>query len=364
MFRKTMLSLFLVCLLIIPNGVLAETGPVELDYFNCEDPFPSSSAHALATITSFSCWADDASKGAIESSQFAIAPIDRSLAYIARVHKNPDDGYWHIASGESDSVVFHSLWESNIDYGEELYIRVLSDQEFTAYFLPPIAEHEEGKKVPCEYKLGAYDYIYRLEKLQRQPSGVSTVYTVESDGYSDAKYMYCDYNDTEIHLDNTDVPDTIDLSDKEELGEFQGYVAIGADTPITPTIISGEGEIPSFVYLPLTLKPAPPLPDIQLTCGVSNESPYQHQTVSVWSDLKNHDNGIFGVTMNTTWNYRTVTSYCSGVTNSSGRATCSRNISDATIGYEVLIDVEMTLDDTDYLCVTSFTPESRAVLHR
>jgi hypothetical protein len=60
--------------------------------------------------------------------------------------------------------------------------------------------------------------------------------------------------------------------------------------------------------------------------------------------------------METTWHYKTTTSGCSGVTDGSGTASCSRDISRATVGYTVGIDVTFTYGGQTYTTQTSFTP--------
>jgi len=57
--------------------------------------------------------------------------------------------------------------------------------------------------------------------------------------------------------------------------------------------------------------------------------------------------------MNTTWHYKTTTSYCSGTTGSTGLASCSRNIGNATVGYTVNVDVAIG----GYSVTTWFTPQ-------
>jgi len=61
--------------------------------------------------------------------------------------------------------------------------------------------------------------------------------------------------------------------------------------------------------------------------------------------------------MDTSWHYKTTTSGCSGTTDSSGTASCSRSISRATIGYTVSIGVTFTYSGQVYVTGTNFTPQ-------
>jgi hypothetical protein len=62
--------------------------------------------------------------------------------------------------------------------------------------------------------------------------------------------------------------------------------------------------------------------------------------------------------MATVWHYKTTTNVCNtGVTDSSGTASCTKNISGATSGYTVGIDVTLTLNGNPYYASTSFTPQ-------
>jgi hypothetical protein len=67
--------------------------------------------------------------------------------------------------------------------------------------------------------------------------------------------------------------------------------------------------------------------------------------------------GVANAQMDTTWHYKTTTSGCSGTTDASGTASCTRLIGRATIGYTVKIDVVFTAPDgTRVSTATSFTP--------
>lgn len=90
----------------------------------------------------------------------------------------------------------------------------------------------------------------------------------------------------------------------------------------------------------------------QICAWVSNGSPSQYSKVWVYGRLLFNGVGQGGQTMNTDWYYTSTTSHCSGVTNSQGRASCSRGISRATKGYRVNVDVMIG----GYYVTTWFTP--------
>jgi len=62
--------------------------------------------------------------------------------------------------------------------------------------------------------------------------------------------------------------------------------------------------------------------------------------------------------MSATWRYKTTTSYCTGVTNAVGRASCSRRISRATKGFPARVTLVFAPVGRAALgtAVTGFTP--------
>ncbi len=95
-----------------------------------------------------------------------------------------------------------------------------------------------------------------------------------------------------------------------------------------------------------------------ITCWVSDATPYQYSDVTVFGKLRQANClGVAGAAMNTAWRYKTVTSYCDGVSGSDGVASCIRGISRATVDYTVNIDVTLTHGGQGYQCQTSFTPQ-------
>jgi hypothetical protein len=91
----------------------------------------------------------------------------------------------------------------------------------------------------------------------------------------------------------------------------------------------------------------------EICAWVSKGHPSQNSTVTVYGRLLVNGVGQSGLTMATTWHYKTTTSTCSGITGPSGVAQCSRDIGRATIGYQVNIDVVIG----GYQVTTWFTPQ-------
>jgi hypothetical protein len=75
--------------------------------------------------------------------------------------------------------------------------------------------------------------------------------------------------------------------------------------------------------------------------------PAQYSDETIWVALS-HDaagaQGIADVPVHTVWNYRTTTSYLDWHTGSDGKAAMIRNISDATCGYTVRVDIYVDYD--------------------
>jgi hypothetical protein len=60
--------------------------------------------------------------------------------------------------------------------------------------------------------------------------------------------------------------------------------------------------------------------------------------------------------MTSVWYYKTTTSGCSGASDSTGTASCTRDISSATAGYFVNVHVSMSYSGIPYSADTGFTP--------
>ena len=91
----------------------------------------------------------------------------------------------------------------------------------------------------------------------------------------------------------------------------------------------------------------------QICASVSNATPAQYSNVTVYGRLLVNGVGQSGLTMNTSWHYKSTVSYCSGVTDANGLAQCTRDISRATEGYQVNVDVAFQ----SYSARTWFTPQ-------
>ncbi len=94
------------------------------------------------------------------------------------------------------------------------------------------------------------------------------------------------------------------------------------------------------------------------TATASTASPRQNSTVTVSGTLQSAGKPVAGIPMTATWRYKTTTSFCTGVTNAAGVASCSRRISRATVGYPVRVTLVFASVGRTALgtAVTSFTP--------
>lgn len=94
------------------------------------------------------------------------------------------------------------------------------------------------------------------------------------------------------------------------------------------------------------------------TATVPNASPRQNSSVTVSGTLKSASKPVAGIPMTATGHYKTTTSFCSGVTNAAGVASCTRRISRATKGYPVRVTLVFAPIGRAALgsVATSFTP--------
>ena len=122
-------------------------------------------------------------------------------------------------------------------------------------------------------------------------------------------------------------------------------------TPIPTATFTATPLPPTFTWTPVPCQPN------EVRAWVSDPNPPQYGSVTVYGRLVRNCAPVVGATMETEWHYRTVTSYCSGVTGTDGIASCSRSIGQATVGYTVVIDVTLTTPSGQrYTTQTSFTP--------
>jgi|GEM_PF-6421811 len=128
-------------------------------------------------------------------------------------------------------------------------------------------------------------------------------------------------------------------------------VAQPTPAPATP------GQVPpTATALPAvpTTTPQPAAGPLTASANVDQPNPGKNARVTVTGKL---NQAVPGATMNTTWHYKTTTSNCAGTTDGNGTAACTRDISRATAGYTVIIDVDFSLPDGRTAHTqTSFTP--------
>ena len=90
----------------------------------------------------------------------------------------------------------------------------------------------------------------------------------------------------------------------------------------------------------------------QICAWVSNGAPAQNSTVTAYGRLLLGGTGQASQPMIATWNYKTTSSTCEGLTDALGGANCSRKIGRVTLGYRV--DVVVTING--YSATTFFVP--------
>jgi len=95
-----------------------------------------------------------------------------------------------------------------------------------------------------------------------------------------------------------------------------------------------------------------------LTAWVPNGNPHQHATVSATALCVSTSSGrpIAGASVTFTWHFTTGTRITTASTNSSGMATCKRNIGVAPAGYHVSIMVVAKYKGLTMKATTGFTP--------
>ncbi len=115
---------------------------------------------------------------------------------------------------------------------------------------------------------------------------------------------------------------------------------------------------PTATPIPPSPSPSPsPVANYQVSATVSDTSPTQNTRVTVTGRLTNNGQGVTGATMATTWHYKTTAPGCTGGPSSAdGTTSCTRDISTATKGYTVVIDVQITYQGQTFTTSTSFTP--------
>lgn len=95
----------------------------------------------------------------------------------------------------------------------------------------------------------------------------------------------------------------------------------------------------------------------QITAAVSNPNPCQYSQVTVSGSLTDTaGQPMSGVTIKTTWHYKSSTPTENGFTSSSGSYAVQRGISSAAAGYSVVVNVESVGTSPIVTASTSFTP--------
>jgi hypothetical protein len=153
-----------------------------------------------------------------------------------------------------------------------------------------------------------------------------------------------------------------------QLGTFRYKAKYGTSTP-PPTV-----TLPPAPVGQPTTPPAPPAPppgggNPPLTCTagpsqycaaatVSDPTPPLGGSVRVTGRLLRGGQPVQGAVMNTTWNYKSKDTPCSGaITDVDGYAGCTNSIGQPTAGYTVTIDVEFLVDNVKVAQTqTEFTP--------
>lgn len=96
--------------------------------------------------------------------------------------------------------------------------------------------------------------------------------------------------------------------------------------------------------------------DTGINYCISSQNPAQYSDVTVYARLVVAGQVIPNITMYTRWNYKTTTAYQNCQTDSQGVGACTRNISAATPGYTVAVDIGFEYNGKSYVAQTSFTP--------
>jgi hypothetical protein len=107
---------------------------------------------------------------------------------------------------------------------------------------------------------------------------------------------------------------------------------------------------------PVLARPAQTLTSVR--AWVSNTAPKQNSKVTAYCEAKDQSNKpIQGATCSFTWNYKTISHTMGTVTNKKGQGSTMRNISRATKGYPVDIDVTVSYGGVTKTTATSFIPK-------
>lgn len=140
------------------------------------------------------------------------------------------------------------------------------------------------------------------------------------------------------------------------LGSEQLALRNGTKLPTPAPVTAPPSQPTPTPTVPPTQPPAPSTEKVGGSVWIRNDNPTQYSVVTVYAQLFINDKPTIGAQTYTFWHYKTVDQFCSGIADNNGLASCSRNISDATIGYTVYIDVETHYNGKIYSARTGFTP--------
>ncbi len=126
-----------------------------------------------------------------------------------------------------------------------------------------------------------------------------------------------------------------------------------------PVLLCNAGETVAPTPTPTATPTSTPEAPIVVEAWVSNETPSQYSTVTVYGRIHQNGVGIPKVPMHAVWHYRTTTSDCEAVSGADGVAACERNIGRASAEYHVRIVVTFTYAGETHVAETGFTPQLR-----
>jgi competence protein ComEC len=164
----------------------------------------------------------------------------------------------------------------------------------------------------------------------------------------------------------TDLEGTVVVRVDGETGDYHLAAESGrASAPaienalFLPLLLYKAGEAVVPTPTPTATPTSTPEAPIVVEAWVSNETPSQYSTVTVYGRIHQNGLGIPKVPMHAVWHYRTTTSDCGAVSGADGVAACERNIGRASAEYRVRIVVTFTHAGETYVAETGFTPQLR-----
>lgn len=87
---------------------------------------------------------------------------------------------------------------------------------------------------------------------------------------------------------------------------------------------------------------------------MSDRTPKRNSRVTVYGRITKDGKGVKGVPMNTTWQLANSTATCGGVSDGSGRASCTMRLGNISKGTEVQVRVAFGYQGQEYAATTSF----------